>query len=56
MKTLQYLPKTLKIYSNFSRKFVQKFRKIKKYSFVMGSGVEPSEASEFIKNFEENSM
>ena len=34
MKILLIFPKIVKIYSNFSRKFGQKFRKSKKYAFV----------------------
>ena len=45
-----------KILSKFSRKFREKFRKFGKYAFVGGSGAEPPEASEIIKNLVEKSM
>ena len=48
---LLFVPKYLKIYSNSSQKFGQKFRKIKKYAFQGWSRV-PPEASEFIKIFD----
>ena len=48
--------KVFKIWSKFSRKFMENFRKFWKYGFIGGSGAEPPEASENIKKVVEKSM
>ena len=53
---MRFIENLLKFLSKFSRKFREKFRKFWKYACRGGSGAEPSEASEIIKNIVEKSM
>ena len=48
--------KIFEIFSKFTRKFREKFRKFWKYAFVGGSGAKPPEASDIFKNLVEKSM
>ena len=53
MKIMHFL-RSLKFYSNFSRKFDSEYWIIKKYAFMVGQEAEPIKADEVINNVWEN--